>query len=576
MFAKSNKEARKVVDQLFDMKGRKLVPVDVTADSLYDSLLCQISRKKEKYKSYEFRKQIAYFLSKHPEWFAFMLDELNIEESYESFIMNLCQGLSMPNFKIVCAVVTKMWNVTIDIVTPKGVYKMYHEQKYGEAVLVWNGVKGIDSQFCGSKIDNPNWHPIKGLDWSGDVKNLQNVKAAAVNAEKGFRSRTANKIVNEYNEVTESILTMKETLVQMNSDVTNMEKELKSMKQKIDVFASNVYKMEGKQGVLRLRLIELGVTVDKFLEPGSIVQGFQEFQTPQEPPPKKARTATVSKPEDLGTPPDFSDMTPTISISAEVHKSATSTPSATVEQTTAGKPTPASTPSTSAEIQTTTGKPTPASTPSTSAEIQITKVVQEEVTVVKEYAGADVVAQRKELWSNPLPPQTAVPVSTPQTAVPVSTPQTAVPVSTPQTTALVSTPEMMITPTPQFITLPQTPSTFQTSMGEVSVRWGKTLKGVHKFWCFRCRRPFTTKNDCTRHEDENCPMLDKSERKKYICDICQAERSSKQYLREHMAEEHTKQFIYFCKGCNKGFYKHTALNHHKKSCLSYLVPGNPT
>ena len=210
-------------------------------DSLYDSLLCQISRKKEKYKSYEFRKQIAYFLSKHPEWFAFMLDELNIEESYESFIMNLCQGLSMPNFKIVCAVVTKMWNVTIDIVTPKGVYKMYHEQKYGEAVLVWNGVKGIDSQFCGSKIDNPNWRPIKGLDWSGDVKNLQNVKAAAVNAEKCFRSRTANKIVKEYNEVTESILTMKETLVQMNSDVTNMEKELKSMKQKIDVFASNVH-----------------------------------------------------------------------------------------------------------------------------------------------------------------------------------------------------------------------------------------------------------------------------------------------------------------------------------------------
>ena len=359
MFAKSNKEARKVVDQLFDMKGRKLVPVDVTADSLYDSLLCQISRKKEKYKSYEFRKQIAYFLTKHPEWFAFMLEELNIQESYESFIMNLCQGLSMPHFKIVCAVVTKMWNITIDIVTPKGVYKMYHQKKCGEAVLVWNGVKGIDSQFCGSKIDNPNWHPIKGLDWSGDVKNLQNIKAAAVNAEKCFRSRTANKIVNEYNEVSESILTMKETLVQMNSDVTNMEKELKSMKQKIDVFASNVYKMEGKQGVLRLRLIELGVTVDKFSEPGSIVQGFQEFKNPQEPPHKKSRTATVSKPEDIGTPPDFSDMTPTMSISAEVHTSAALTPSTTTaEPTPAGKPTPSaaltpSTASTSKEIEVT-------------------------------------------------------------------------------------------------------------------------------------------------------------------------------------------------------------------------------
>ena len=485
MFAKSNKDARKVVDQLFDMKGRKFVPVDVTADSLYDSLLCQVSRKKEKYKSYEFRKQIAYFLSKHPEWFAFMLEELDIQESYESFIMNLCQGLSMPHFKIVCAVVTKMWNVTIDIVTPKGVYKMYHQQKYGEAVLVWNGVKGIDSQFCGTKIDNPNWCPIRGLDWAADVKNIQNVKAAGVNAERSFRSRTANKIVNEYNEVSESVLTMKETLVQMNSDVTKMEKELTSMKQKIDVFASNVYKMEGKQGVLRLRLIELGVNVDKFSEPGSIVQGFQEFKTPQEPPHKKARTAAVSKPEDLGTPPDFSDMTPKISINAKVHKSATSTPSATststAEQTTTGKPTPASTPSTSAAEQTTTGKPTPALTPSTSAEIQITKVVQEEVTVVKEFAGADVVAQRRELWSNPPTPQTAIPVSTPQTAAPVSIPQTAAPVSIPQTAApvsipqmiaLVSTPQLMAAPVPQYITLPQSPSTFQTSMGEVSVRWG--------------------------------------------------------------------------------------------------------
>ena len=87
-------------------------------------------------------------------------------------------------------------------------------------------------------------------------------------------------------------------------------------------------------------------------------------------------------------------------------------------------------------------------------------------------------------------------------------------------------------------------ATFQTTRGEVSVRWGKTLKGVHKFFCFRCRQPFTTKNDCTRHEQENCPLLDKSERKTYKCEICQVEKSSKQYLREHMAEEHTKQFIY--------------------------------
>ena len=124
----------------------------------------------------------------------------------------------------------------------------------------------------------------------------------------------------------------------------------------------------------------------------------------------------------------------------------------------------------------------------------------------------------------------------------------------------------------QNIQLPQQPSTFQTLHGEVSVRWGKTLKGVHKFWCFRCQWPFTKKNDCTWHEEENCPMLDKSQKKQHTCDICKAVRSSKQYLCEHIAEEHTKEYIYKCKGCGKGFFKHAALNHHKKSCLQFLVP----
>ena len=61
-------------------------------------------------------------------------------------------------------------------------------------------------------------------------------------------------------------------------------------------------------------------------------------------------------------------------------------------------------------------------------------------------------------------------------------------------------------------------------------------------------------------------MLNKTEKKEYTCEICKAVRSSKQYLHEHIAEEHTKEYIYKCKACD------TALNHHKKSCLAYLVP----
>ena len=553
MYAANNKDARKVVNYLSDLSGRILVPCDLTADSMLEAILHQISHKHDKYKVFELRKQICYFMVKYPEIFEPLcrkhMDEN--EESYESFVLNFFHGLAYPKLNVVTAVIAKMWNIRVSVVTPKGIYKMYHtsKQKSVDLVIVWNGISGDDSQYSGTKIDNPQWRPIKGLDWAGDVKILSNVKNAASLAEKLCRKRNAKKIFDEYNEVTETILNMKETLVNMNEEVQEFEKQVESMKQKITVWAQNVYKMEGKQGVLRLRLIELGVDIDKFSEGGSVVPGFQEFTDLVEPPTKKAKTtptATVSRPtnDDLGVPPDFTGQKTQVTVSAEVHKT--------------DQPTP-----------------TTASTAQTEdSEIEVTKVVEDDVSVLQEYAGPDIIAQRKELWSNPdkvadpLQPTPQVLQSTAQLLpVPQSTAQLLpVPQSTPQLTSA------QIQQMVQNIQLPQQPSTFQTSHGEVSVRWGKTLKGVHRFWCFRCQKPFTTKNDCTRHEEENCSMLDKSEKKQYTCEICNAVRSSKQYLREHVAEDHTKEYLYHCKGCGKGFFKHTALNHHKKSCLSYLVP----
>ena len=87
---------------------------------------------------------------------------------------------------------------------------------------------------------------------------------------------------------------MKETLVNMNEEVNDFEKQVESMKQKITVLAQNVYKMEGKQGVLRLRLIELGVDIDKFSEGGFLVPGFQELTTLIEPPRKKRKNYSYS------------------------------------------------------------------------------------------------------------------------------------------------------------------------------------------------------------------------------------------------------------------------------------------
>ena len=121
---------------------------------------------------------------------------------------------------------------------------MYHTSRQisVDLVIAWNGISGDDSHYSGSKINNPQWRPIKGLDWAGDVKILSNVKNATALAKKMCRKRNASKIFEEYNEVSETILNMKETLVNMYSKVNEFEKQVQSMKQKIDVWAKTCTK----------------------------------------------------------------------------------------------------------------------------------------------------------------------------------------------------------------------------------------------------------------------------------------------------------------------------------------------
>ena len=575
MYAVTNSEARKVVNRLSDLY-HVLQPCDLTADSLYEAILYQVSHKADKYKPFQLRKQIAYYLIKYPEVF-YELSKKHIdetEESYESFVWNIFYGLSFPKLDITTAVIARMWNLSITLVTPRGIYRMYHKMKpkKSDIIVVWNGCTGLESQFTATKGDRDDWRPIKGLDWAGDVKQLSNVKNASAIAERFYRKRTAQSIMNEYNEVTNSILDMKEQLVNMNSEINEFQMKIDSMKHKMYTWASNVYKMEGRQGVLRLQLIELGVDIDKLAEGGSVVPGFQTFLTPEEKLPAKKRkpTSTVTNPEheQLGAPPDFTTENQ-VHIDAEVHQESSNLDLEQVLEQSEDGATAQATPQSTAPPQSTTtpqSSTTPQSTAttkltSTGPPLIVTKVVTPDLSVVKTIHG-DTPRRQHPLWSTPRTPQ---PIVSPAVQSTPLTQQMAL-----QLTA--SAAQQIQVPVTQAIQLPIRPETFNTSHGAISVRWGKTLKGVHKYFCHRCSEPFTTKNDCTRHEDENCPQLPKDQRKKYTCEHCSAQKSSKQYLREHIAEEHTKQYIYFCKGCRKGFYKHTALNFHKKNCLTYLVP----
>ena len=82
------------------------------------------------------------------------------------------------------------------------------------------------------------------------------------------------------------------------------------------------------------------------------------------------------------------------------------------------------------------------------------------------------------------------------------------------------------------------------------------------FYCENCACHYKEKSDLNKHVKFNCMKTDFD----YICDGCQKGFHTDYGVREHYYQEHLKQFLYFCRLCNKGFYHKSKKSLHKKGC----------
>ena len=283
---------------------------------------------------------------------------------------------------------------------------------------------------------------MKGKDWSNQIKNLSNVKNAHTAAEKKLRTRLVNKTVTEFNEIT--------TKIEETKDGFSLQvDQLKSMQDEIKQWALNVGKMEGRQAVLRMRLLELGVDVATLQKSGPALEGihFTSKVTTSAP------TATVSRPEDLGEPVAL-DL-PTTTVEADIHPIPTSSVVDTVANPSV------SVFSTVDTVSATSGSSTTgteqASTLSTSAAGQLIPLSAAQISQLITPGGVAVGG-----------PQQIINVGGQNVLISGSGPG---------------------------------------SVGSLSVCYGKILKGTHKFFCPRCRRSFTQKESLTQHMAETALKL---------------------------------------------------------------------
>ena len=370
MYARSNKDCNLVLDVLGDKSLQRILQeVDVTAMSVYDSILYQVSHDR-KYKNYDLHRQIGYYMVRWPDVCAPLVKARMLpNDTYESFVKNIFYGYTFPPAYVVIAVITKMWNVSFDLITPrKGLVKCFHNEPKAHIVIVHNDQRDLESLYTATKGSDPEWRPVKGVDWSNTIKSVSNVKLASNFAEKKYCARTARAIMGNYNAVSDSLKTMKTELV-------GFHQEMKSMESKIQIWSRNVNLMESRQSQLRLKLMDLGVNISSFSEQGTFMEGFQELIST---PATSSATPTTAS---LGAPtPASSSATPTTaSFGAPTTATSSGTSTTDIDNTLLGSP-PAAFTSKKDNAVSTTAEVHAESTAETTEKLEVVKTVEGEET----------------------------------------------------------------------------------------------------------------------------------------------------------------------------------------------------
>ena len=105
--------------------------------------------------------------------------------------------------------------------------KCFHNEPKAHIVIVHNDQRDLESLYTATKGSDPEWRPVKGVNWSNTIKSVSNVKVASNFAEKKYRARTARAIMADYNAVSDSLKTMKMELVGFHQEMKSMESKYK-------------------------------------------------------------------------------------------------------------------------------------------------------------------------------------------------------------------------------------------------------------------------------------------------------------------------------------------------------------
>ena len=113
------------------------------------------------------------------------------------------------------------------------------------------------------------------------------------------------------------------------------------------------------------------------------------------------------------------------------------------------------------------------------------------------------------------------------------------------------------------------PTKYDHTLEKINLSTTDGQKAAKRFFCLKCMKKgvesgYTKRNDLTKHL-EGCGTV---KEKKFKCtyENCKESYIRVDNLRQHVARVHTKEFLYSCKKCKKGFFMSREASFHRRAC----------
>ena len=495
--------------------GRDLKAVPIDGDCLLHAIRDQ-TEINPLWGILENRQTLDFYLAKLPEQFYMYAEPYCEGQSFESYVRNFFRGYSYGD-ELIAGVWGHIWNIKITIVTPTNPdLKIFHlDDDMPDVVIVHNGRPDPDGHYFSTRMHDSRSKrlPVIGSNHSYKISELTDLKHHYRLAEEHYKEVKRQQCIHDYNTAVDELGTLYDHVMHAKEEELELSVALEKAIEARKTMEKWVKSGQDRLLLAKAKMQQAGVSMSELHKMKPVSKGTQ-IELP--------KTSQVSE--------------------------------------------------TSGQLQPVVMIPETEEDAAVKAMIVSEKQKPDEV-------GLNILPGISKEYVGILPEGTIAVVS--KSTAPVKTATSTVVAST--STAPAVNPGVPIEVEVINLTEGETESAEKEKPipeGFKGTKWHHTIekcdlktiegqKAPKRFFCKKCMDRgaeigYTKRNDLVKHL-ETCGQV---KEKKYVCDYKDCGKSYMRYdnLRQHIAKDHTKQELYKCKKCNKGFHTSPEATAHRKIC----------